>query len=199
VLDLVRALPRGSVFDRAGRVLATGDPELARQARTTYQKLGVAPNGTCVEPVSRCYPLGGAGFHLLGDAGTRENWSASNSSYVERDADDRLRGFDDHAANVKSTDEQGRPCRRSAATTASWCRCCATGTSRTAHRRRRSWPRTATCGRRSTRVCSCVSRRSWPPLRSDPRAGTRPPWCSMLPPARCWRSAAIRSPWSIVR
>jgi len=109
VLDLVRGLPRGSVFDRAGRVLATGDPELARQARTTYQKLGVAPNGTCVEPVSRCYPLGGAAFHLLGDAGTRENWSASNSSYVERDADDRLRGFDDHAANVKSTDEQGRP------------------------------------------------------------------------------------------
>ncbi|HEV8393179.1 MAG TPA: FtsW/RodA/SpoVE family cell cycle protein [Vicinamibacterales bacterium] len=109
VLDLVRALPRGSVFDRAGRVLATGDPEQARQARTTYQKLGVAPNGTCVEPVSRCYPLGGAGFHLLGDAGTRENWSASNSSYVERDSDDRLRGFDDHAASVKSTDEQGRP------------------------------------------------------------------------------------------
>jgi cell division protein FtsI/penicillin-binding protein 2 len=69
----------------------------------------VTPNGTCVEPVARCYPLGGAGFHLLGDAGTRENWSASNSSYVERDADDRLRGFDDHAAAVKSADEQGRP------------------------------------------------------------------------------------------
>jgi cell division protein FtsW (lipid II flippase) len=109
VLDLVRALPRGNVFDRAGRVLATGDPELARQARTAYQKIGVAPNGTCVEPVARCYPLGGAAFHLLGDAGTRENWSASNSSYVERDADDRLRGFDDHAAAVQSTDEQGRP------------------------------------------------------------------------------------------
>jgi hypothetical protein len=114
VLDLVRALRGGSVFDRAGRVLATGDPELARQARTAYQKLGVAPNGTCVEPVSRCYPLGGAGFHLLGDADTRENWSASNSSYVERDADDRLRGFDDHAANVKSTDEQGAGADRSA-------------------------------------------------------------------------------------
>ena len=109
VLDLVRALPRGTVFDRAGRVLATGDPELARQARTTYQKIGVAPNGTCVDPVARCYPLGGAAFHLLGDAGTRENWSASNSSYVERDADDRLRGFDDHAAAVQSADEQGRP------------------------------------------------------------------------------------------
>jgi cell division protein FtsW (lipid II flippase) len=109
VLDLVRALPRGTVFDRAGRVLATGDPELARQARTAYQKIGVAPNGTCVEPVARCYPLGGSAFHLLGDAGTRENWSASNSSYVERDADDRLRGFDDHAAAVQSTDEEGRP------------------------------------------------------------------------------------------
>ena len=109
VTDLVRALPRGSVFDRAGRVLATGDPQLARQARTTFQKYGVTPNGTCVEPVARCYPLGGAGFHLLGDASSRENWSASNSSYLERDADARLRGFDDHAAAVQSTDEAGRP------------------------------------------------------------------------------------------
>jgi cell division protein FtsW (lipid II flippase) len=109
VLDLVRLLPRGSVFDRAGRVLATGDPELAQQARATYQKLGVPANGTCVEPVSRCYPLGGAGFHVLGDVTTRQNWTASNSSYVERDLDDRLRGFDDHAAAVQSTDEQGRP------------------------------------------------------------------------------------------
>jgi peptidoglycan glycosyltransferase len=59
-------------------------------------------------PVERCYPIGGAGFHLLGDAGTRENWSASNTSYLERDAEDRLRGFDDHAAAVRSHDDQGR-------------------------------------------------------------------------------------------
>ena len=108
VLDVVRLLPRGNIFDRGGRVLATGDPEVATQARTAYQKLGVPANGTCVEPVTRCYPLGGAGFHVLGDASTRENWSASNSSYLERDADDRLRGFDDHAAAGRSRDEDGR-------------------------------------------------------------------------------------------
>ena len=200
VLDLVRALPRGTVFDRAGRVLATGDPELARQARTTYQKLGVAPNGTCVEPVARCYPLGGAGFHLLGDAGTRENWSASNSSYVERDADDRLRGFDDHAAAVQSADEQGRPVptvRRDyrelvpllrhrhepdrAAATAFLAR---NRDVRTDHRRA-----AAAAGRR----------RSWAPPPGDRKAGAPPPSCSMPPPARCWRAAAIRARSSIAR
>ena len=48
-------------------------------------------------PAERCYPLGGRAFHLLGDARTRVNWSAPNTSYVERDAEDQLRGFDDHA------------------------------------------------------------------------------------------------------
>jgi hypothetical protein len=109
VLDLVRELPRGSVLDRSGRVLATGDAALAQKARAAYATLGVAPNGTCVEPVVRCYPLGGAAFHVLGDAATRENWSAGNTSYVERDAEDHLRGFDDHAVTVRASDAQGHP------------------------------------------------------------------------------------------
>ena len=199
VLDLVRALPRGSVFDRAGRVLATGDPELARQARTRrIQKLGVTPNGTCVEPVARCYPLGGAGFHLLGDAGTRENWSASNSSYVERDADDRLRGFDDHAAAVQSTDEQGRPVRhRPPRLRRAGAAAAPSPSAGRAPRRRRSSPATATCAPPSTRGCSCASRRSSAPPPSGRKAGAPRPWCSMPRPATCWRSAAIRSRWSI--
>ena len=40
--------------------------ELAQRARAPYQKLGIAPDGTCVDPVERCYPLGGAAFHVLG-------------------------------------------------------------------------------------------------------------------------------------
>ncbi len=108
VMDVVRGMPRGTVFDRAGRVLATGDAGLAQQALATYRKLGLQPNGTCVEPVERCYPLGGAAFHVLGDAGTRENWSASNTSYIERDSEDRLRGFDDHAVTVQTRDAEGR-------------------------------------------------------------------------------------------
>jgi peptidoglycan glycosyltransferase len=46
-------------------------------------------------------------FHLLGDAGSRLNWSATNSSYVERDAENDLRGFDDRAASVDVDDGEG--------------------------------------------------------------------------------------------
>jgi cell division protein FtsI/penicillin-binding protein 2 len=63
----------------------------------------------CPTPSERCYPAGPALFHVLGDANTRANWSASNSSYVERDAEDLLRGFDDHAKTVATTDRDGRP------------------------------------------------------------------------------------------
>jgi peptidoglycan glycosyltransferase len=56
----------------------------------------------------RCYPLGAAGFHLLGDVTTRRNWGAGNTSYVERDLQDRMRGFDDHAAVVSVKDAEGR-------------------------------------------------------------------------------------------
>ena len=48
-------------------------------------------------PPTRCYPAGPIAFHVLGDAKTRSNWSAANTSYVERDAEDLLRGFDDRA------------------------------------------------------------------------------------------------------
>ena len=56
----------------------------------------------------RCYPLGGAAFHLLGDVRDGRNWSASNTAYIERDAQDRLRGFDDHATSVKVPDASGQ-------------------------------------------------------------------------------------------
>ena len=109
MLDIVRSIPRGTIYDRSGLPLATGDAALMRTARNDYTKMGVAPNGTCAEPIERCYPLGGAAFHLLGDSLTRANWSATNSSYIERDAEDRLRGFDDHATAVESRDSAGRP------------------------------------------------------------------------------------------
>ena len=63
----------------------------------------------CPETGDRCYPLGARAFHLLGDARTRVNWSAPNTSYIERDAEDRLRGFDDHASAIQTTDVNGRP------------------------------------------------------------------------------------------
>ena len=112
VMEVVRSMSRGSVFDREGLALATGDATIAREALTRYRDLGVAANATCVDPIERCYPLGGAAFHLLGEVGTRANWGAGNTSYVERDAEDRLLGFDDRATAVPATDTGGRPFTR---------------------------------------------------------------------------------------
>jgi hypothetical protein len=110
VLDLVSSIPRGTVYDRRGLVLATSDEAIALRAHDAYRKHGVTLDASCVAPVDeRCYPLGGAAFHLLGDAPGRRNWTATNSSYVERDAQDRLRGFDDHATTAMSPDANGRP------------------------------------------------------------------------------------------
>ena len=109
VLDVARAIPRGTVYDRRGLALATGDAAVLRRARVEYAKHGIALNEACAEPARRCYPLGGAAFHLLGDEATRINWTATNTSYIEREADSRLRGFDDHAATVVFTDAAGQP------------------------------------------------------------------------------------------
>jgi cell division protein FtsW (lipid II flippase) len=100
VLDVARTIPRGTVYDRRGLVLATGEADVLGRARTEYAKFGIAIDAACANRLERCYPLGGAGFHVLGNVTSRVNWSAPNSSYVERDADARLRGFDDHATVV---------------------------------------------------------------------------------------------------
>jgi cell division protein FtsW (lipid II flippase) len=108
VVDVVRQLPRGSVYDRRRVPLATDDPRVVAQARQTYERMGISMADACPRPDERCYPLGGRAFHLLGDVRTRVNWSAPNTSYVERDAENRLRGFDDHAAVVHTMDSSGR-------------------------------------------------------------------------------------------
>ena len=109
VLDLVRELPRGTIFDRRGLPLATDDPRVLDSARKDYDALGISIASACPDPGERCYPLGGQAFHVLGDARTKSNWTATNTSYVERDADVRLRGYDDHATTVKLEDRDGRP------------------------------------------------------------------------------------------
>jgi cell division protein FtsW (lipid II flippase) len=108
VVDLIRVIPRGTIVDRRGLPLATDDRKALEDARQRYARLGVAVNVACPDADQRCYPLGGRAFHILGDARSAKNWSASNTSYVERDADDRLRGFDDHASTVKTYDRSGQ-------------------------------------------------------------------------------------------
>jgi cell division protein FtsW (lipid II flippase) len=108
LLDVVRLIPRGTIHDRNGLPLASEDAAVLARARNEYKGLGVSLDANCLDPTERCYPLGGVAFHLLGDARTRLNWSATNTSYVERDAEDHLRGFNDHATAVRTTDAAGR-------------------------------------------------------------------------------------------
>ena len=108
ILDLVSRIPRGTIYDRQGLPLATEDAGVLDAARQRYQQLGISLAELCPDPGERCYPLGGRAFHVVGDARTRLNWAASNTSFVERDAADRLRGFDDRAVSVPVTDLSGR-------------------------------------------------------------------------------------------
>jgi cell division protein FtsI/penicillin-binding protein 2/cell division protein FtsW (lipid II flippase) len=96
LLDLMGQIPRGTIFDRNGLPLATSDRELMRAAPAQYKQRGVDA-AACGEDVERCYPIGAAGFHVIGELPTRRNWGARNSSYAERDLQDRLRGFTTHA------------------------------------------------------------------------------------------------------
>ncbi len=109
VLDVARLIPRGTIYDRRGLPLATSDPAVVLESQEALRTLTPALPAECKTPVERCYPLAGATFHVLGDATKRVNWSASNTSYLERDAESRLRGFDDRATAVSSIDASGRP------------------------------------------------------------------------------------------
>jgi cell division protein FtsW (lipid II flippase) len=101
ILDVLRQIPRGSVYDRSRLPLATDDADVTHKSAAAYQRLGVSLESVCPNADVRCYPLAGRTFHLLGDARTRVNWTASNTSFIERDDEARLRGFDDHAQLVR--------------------------------------------------------------------------------------------------
>ena len=109
VLDIARQIPRGRVLDRRGLPLATETEAQVRAARVEYQRFGIAVDERCAEGDGRCYPLGGRTFHFLGDARTRVNWGASNTAFVERDAEAKLRGFDDHQSLIRTVDASGSP------------------------------------------------------------------------------------------
>jgi cell division protein FtsW (lipid II flippase) len=101
ILDVARRIPRGSIFDRDGRPLSTDNPAVLEKGTAAWQPAGIDLKRECREADERCYPLGPRAFHLLGDARSRLNWSAGNSSYVERDLEARLRGYDDRATVVR--------------------------------------------------------------------------------------------------
>jgi len=109
LIDAARTLQRGTIYDRAGLPLATSSwPELERH-RDQYKALGIDIDQACNRAETRCYPFGALTFHILGDIRTRANWSAPNSSLIERDSAVRLQGYDDRGRVVAIRDGAGKP------------------------------------------------------------------------------------------
>ncbi len=100
-------LPRGNVLDRNGLPLAfTGPIDMARFG-PRFAELGIDLARVCPTQGTRCYPLQGRTYHLLGDVRGERGWTATNTSFVERDQAAQLRGFDDHATPVELPDPAG--------------------------------------------------------------------------------------------
>jgi cell division protein FtsW (lipid II flippase) len=108
---IAATIPRGSVVDRNGVLLATSDPAELEAHRAELLKLGATGldelAGATADRRARVYPFGGRTFHLLGDLRNRVNWAARNTSFVERDARVRLQGYDDYADVVRVRQPDG--------------------------------------------------------------------------------------------
>jgi cell division protein FtsW (lipid II flippase) len=104
LLAVAQQIVRGTITDRHGIPLATSRPSDLRAHAADLEALGVSPAEACPQEGARCYPFGGITYHLLGDWRTQTNWAAGNTSFIERDQDARLRGYDDHARVVEFTD-----------------------------------------------------------------------------------------------
>ena len=99
--EVMRDIPKGSIYDRNGLPLATSNWDELEKHRADYQQLGIDIDRACPRTETRHYPLGSLMFDLLGDLRTRTRWGASNTSYVERDSARRLRGYDDRPTLVE--------------------------------------------------------------------------------------------------
>ena len=62
VLDMVRLMPRGTIYDRQGVPLATDDPAVIASARPVYAKLGVSIGGRVSECRRTMLPAGRQGL-----------------------------------------------------------------------------------------------------------------------------------------
>ena len=84
--EVMREIPKGTIYDRNGLPLATSNWDELEKHRADYQQLGIDIDRACPRTESRHYPFGGLMFDLLGDLRTRTRWGASNTSFVERDS-----------------------------------------------------------------------------------------------------------------
>jgi cell division protein FtsI/penicillin-binding protein 2 len=111
ILEAANSISRGSIFDRNGLPLAAGSASLLESYRAQYSQAHIELNEIIKSGEGRLYPFGSLMFHLLGDLRTRLNWGAPNSTYVERDSNVFLQGYDDRATVVRVQDEPGGPQR----------------------------------------------------------------------------------------
>ena len=93
---LAATIPRGSIFDRNGVVLATSHRDLLEKQRDQLSKINPSLDNSCLPSSTRCYPFGPATLHLLGDWRTGENFHASNASLIEHDSNTKLQGYNSY-------------------------------------------------------------------------------------------------------
>jgi cell division protein FtsW (lipid II flippase) len=103
------SIQRGSIFDRNGIPLAASLWAPLEAHRADYQRLGFALDQVNTSGDLRQYPFGSLTYHLLGNLRTRTNWGAPNTSFIERDLNTRLQGYEDHAVVVKVKDQPEGP------------------------------------------------------------------------------------------
>ncbi len=106
LLAVAQQIVRGTIADRRGIPLATSQPADLQAHARDLAELGVSSAEACPPSGARCYPFGGLTYHLLGDWRSQVNWAAANTSFIERDHDARLRGYDDHARVIEITDPE---------------------------------------------------------------------------------------------
>jgi cell division protein FtsI/penicillin-binding protein 2/cell division protein FtsW (lipid II flippase) len=99
--EVMREIPKGTIYDRNGLPLATSDWDQLEKHRAQYRQLGIDIDAACPKNESRHYPFGSLMFDLLGDLRTRMRWAASNTSFIERDSARRLRGYDERPEMVQ--------------------------------------------------------------------------------------------------
>ncbi len=109
ILEAAQSIPRGTIFDRNGIPLATSSLSQLQSYSTQYEQLHLDLDQATRTGSKRLYPFGAVTFHLLGDLASRINWGAPNTSYVERDRNTTLQGYDDLAIVVGVRDEPEGP------------------------------------------------------------------------------------------
>jgi cell division protein FtsI/penicillin-binding protein 2/cell division protein FtsW (lipid II flippase) len=107
VLEAARSISRGTIYDRNGIPLAADSISVLQSFSAQYSQLHVDIPEIGKQRAGRLYPFGALTFHLLGDLRTHLNWGAPNSSYVERDWNTVLQGYNDRAIVVSAQDKPG--------------------------------------------------------------------------------------------